>query len=118
MRHKMVLLAATLLTGFTMAFSQAQAPKGEVQGPLAPEPAPTTSCSTLKTMLAGGEAPTLVAPQLQTLYLLAPMALALDATEVQPKALFSRQARTCDWVFTPEVCLGPAFRSLAPPFFG
>jgi len=21
------------------------------------------------------------------------------------------------WVFTPEVCLGPAFRSLAPPAF-
>ncbi|MEQ2009417.1 MAG: hypothetical protein ABMA26_21760 [Limisphaerales bacterium] len=27
----------------------------------------------------------------------------------------SRQAKTRIWVFTPEVCLGPAFRSLAPP---
>lgn len=26
-----------------------------------------------------------------------------------------RQATPRDWVFTPEVCLGPAFRSLAPP---
>jgi hypothetical protein len=82
----------------------------------APAPAPTTSCATLKTMLAGGEAPTLGAPQLHTLYLLAPMALALDATEVRPKTSFSRQARTRDWVFTPEVCLGPAIHSLAPPF--
>lgn len=81
----------------------------------APDPAPTASCSTLKTMLAGGEAPTLVAPQLHTLYLLAPMTLSLDAIEAQPKATISRQVRTRDWVFTPKVCLGPAFRSLAPP---
>jgi hypothetical protein len=81
----------------------------------APAPVPTASCSTLKTMLAGGDAPTLVAPQLHTLYLLAPVALALDATETQPDASFSRQAWTGDWVFTPLVCLGPAFRSLAPP---
>ncbi len=84
----------------------------------APAPAPTASCSTLKTMLAGGDAPTLAAPQLQTLSLLAPMTLALDATEVQPKAPFSRQVWTRGRVFTPEVRLGPAFRSLAPPFIG
>jgi hypothetical protein len=28
----------------------------------------------------------------------------------------SRQPPDAKWVFTPEVCLGPAFRSLAPPF--
>ena len=27
----------------------------------------------------------------------------------------SRQPKDGDWVFTPEVCLGPAHRSLAPP---
>ena len=27
----------------------------------------------------------------------------------------NRQAKPRDWVFTPEVCLGPAHRSLAPP---
>jgi hypothetical protein len=78
-------------------------------------PSPTATCSTLKTMLAGGDAPTLVAPQLHTLYLLAPISLALNATEIQPDAPFSRQARTRDWVFTPEVCTGPANRSHAPP---
>jgi hypothetical protein len=81
-------------------------------------PTPTAACSTLKTMLAGDDAPPLVAPQLHTLYLLAPTTLALDATEVQPKASFSRQFWTRDLLFTPEVCLGPAFRSLAPPFVG
>jgi hypothetical protein len=50
--------------------------------------------------------------------LLAPLSLALDATEGQPEAAFFRQSGTHDWVFTPEVCLGPAFRSLAPPFLG
>lgn len=89
--------------------------KSHHDGHEAPAPVPTASCSTLKTMLAGGDAPTLVAPQLHTLYLLAPVALALDATETQPDASFSRQAWTGDWVFTPLECLGPAFRSLAPP---
>ncbi len=27
----------------------------------------------------------------------------------------SRQPKPCDWVFVPGVCLGPAFRSHAPP---
>ncbi len=81
-------------------------------------PSPTAACSTLKTMLAGGDAPALTAFQAHTLYLLSPVVLALDATEVQPKASLSRQVRTRDWVFTPEVCLGPAFRSLAPPSLG
>jgi hypothetical protein len=31
------------------------------------------------------------------------------------EAVLSRQSRSREWVFTPEVCLGPAFRSLAPP---
>lgn len=83
-----------------------------------PAPTPTTTCSTLKTMLAGADAPTVIVPQYHTLYLLAPVFLALDATEAQPKAVFFRQSWTRDWAFTPEVCLGPAFRSLAPPFLG
>lgn len=92
--------------------------KSHHNGHDAPAPVPTASCSTLKTMLAGGDAPTLVAPQLHTHYLLAPMTLALDASKVQPMAPFSCHIRTRDRVFTPEMCLGPAFRSLAPPFIG
>jgi hypothetical protein len=69
-------------------------------------------------MLAAGAAPTLAAPQLHTLYPLPEASLALDATETQPEVSFSRQSWTRDWVFTPVVCLGPAFRSLAPPAVG
>ena len=94
---------------------QTTASHDDHDGPAPSTPAATTTCSTLKTMLAGADAPPLVAPQLHTLYLLAPIALALDATETQPDASFFRQAGTGDWVFTPLVCLGPAFRSLAPP---
>ena len=43
----------------------------------------------------------------------------LPETQVKSPALSenpsNRQAQGRDWVFTPEVCLGPAFRSLAPP---
>lgn len=36
----------------------------------------------------------------------------------EPESIPPRQASPRDWVFTPEVCLGPAFRSLAPPSLG
>lgn len=32
-----------------------------------------------------------------------------------PQCHLLRQVKHCEWVFTPEVCLGPALRSLAPP---
>jgi hypothetical protein len=92
--------------------------KSNHEGHNAPAPAPTTTCSTLKTMLAGGDTPTLIAPQLHTLYLLTPVTLSLHAIATGPAAVIFRQARSADWVFTPVVCLGPAFRSLAPPFVG
>jgi hypothetical protein len=34
-----------------------------------------------------------------------------------PSSETLRRAKPRDWVFTPEVCLGPAFHSLAPPAF-
>lgn len=74
-----------------------------------------TACSTLQNLLNGNGALTLIVPDFHALYTLAPLALALDSTAIQPEARISRAARPRDWVFTPEVCLGPAFRSLAPP---
>lgn len=67
-------------------------------------------------MLTGSDTPTLPNFQAHTLYLLSP--LALDEAEIQPQAAFALQVRSPERVFTPEVCLGPAFRSLAPPFIG
>jgi len=95
------------------------APKPVMGGSCCPKPhAPSEGavCVTLKSALVGSTATTLVQPDFQLLYTLAP--LTLDVTALEPTASFFRQAKTRDWVFMPAVCLGPAFRSLAPPFVG
>jgi len=95
------------------------APKPVVGGSCCPKPHSSSGgavCVTLKSALVGCTATTLVQPDFQLLYTTAP--LALDVKAVEPTSSFSRQAKARDWVFTPEVCLGPAFRSLAPPFVG
>jgi hypothetical protein len=76
---------------------------------------PTFACIVLKSALTSGSVPALVHPELSLLYALPPFGLALDATVTASAVSFSRQGRRLDWVFTPEVSLGPAFRSLAPP---
>lgn len=40
---------------------------------------------------------------------------ALEHAFAAPPSETLRRAKPREWVFTPEVCLGPAFRSLAPP---
>ena len=77
--------------------------------------ATTASCLTLKTVLVNSGSLALVQPLFPVLYTLAPFALELDATATQPAAPLTRHAWRDDWVFTPEVSLGPAFRSHAPP---
>jgi hypothetical protein len=74
-----------------------------------------STCLTLKSALSNMNAPVYVHPEFSMLYTLAPLAFALDSTVTEPTTLVFRQARPNEWVFTPEVCLGPAFRSLAPP---
>lgn len=74
-------------------------------------------CLSLKSTALADNTFTLVLPtsallcSLNTLTL-APNAAAADAAA--PSEFF-RQHKRQDWVSTPEVCLGPAFRSLAPP---
>ena len=58
----------------------------------------------------------LIVPESFVLYLLSPCVPALDLTATEATATVSRQTDVREWVFTPEVSLGPAFRSLAPPF--
>lgn len=94
----------------------AQACHGQGESSSPPVPSPTATCFTLKNLLTSGGALTLVVPDFFVLYLLTPLALALDVTATEPEAAFARQANHRDWVLTPEVSLGPAFRSLAPPF--
>lgn len=93
----------------------AKALHDEPHSPAPSDPAPSVSCATLKVLVAGGDAYTLGTPVLQPVHFLAPSSLALSAPETELDAAFRRQAKTRDWVFTPEMCLGPAFRSLAPP---
>lgn len=72
-------------------------------------------CSVIKTALLGGPAAELIPPTVSVLYTLPLVALALGSQLDQPTTSVFRQARLRDWVFTPEVYLGPAFRSHAPP---
>ena len=43
------------------------------------------------------------------------LSLAQTLTFVHPEVPVLRQPPSREWVFTPKVCLGPAFRSHAPP---
>jgi hypothetical protein len=75
----------------------------------------STVCVTLKSALHDLAAPSAAAPSAPLLYLLVawmdtPAAPALSAAQN-----FLRQQCSRDRLRTPEVCLGPAFRSHAPP---
>ena len=80
-----------------------------------PERSADASCDTLNSALTGHATALLVAPEFPLLYTLAPTALTSDATALEPTASFSRQADRRDRLLMPEVFLGAAFRSLAPP---
>lgn len=73
------------------------------------------SCATLKSALSGNTTPLLIAPELSLIYTLAPIAFTFDATTIKLAASFSRQIDRQNSLFTPEVCLGSALHSLAPP---
>ena len=72
-----------------------------------------SSCLTLKNALLASHTWLAFHPASQPIYTLPGFALTLDTT-LSSRWIF-RQAKTPDWVLTPEVCLGPAFHSLAPP---
>jgi len=54
-------------------------------------------------------------PNLLPLWTLSPLLGWQISALPDPGSSVFREAIFRDWVFTPEVCLGPAFRSLAPP---
>lgn len=74
-----------------------------------------SACLSLKSAFQSNNASTPVQPEFHPLYKLASIVYSLTATALEPASSFSRQAQPRNWAFTPEVCLGPAFRSLAPP---
>lgn len=75
-------------------------------------------CATLKSALVDNDPSGTTQPNLSPLYTLALFSIVLETTASAPSAPIFRPAEKHDWVFTPEVCLGPAFRSLAPPALG
>jgi hypothetical protein len=85
------------------------------------EDAPTQSpsgmspCSTLQNLFASNSTLTLSVPDFPALYVLAPLAPSLDTTAIEASAPNSRPAQMRKWAVTPEVYLGPAIHSLAPP---
>ncbi len=74
-------------------------------------------CSTLMATAQITTPLVIAKPVLQPLNFLCPVLQARDPMLVAPEAKPLRRAKPRDWVFTPVVCLGPAFRSLAPPVF-
>lgn len=72
-------------------------------------------CVSLKSTALADNTFTLVHPASALLYTLSPSTVAPNATIANPPAPFFRQSRWPDWALTPEVSLGLAFRSLAPP---
>jgi hypothetical protein len=71
-------------------------------------------CLSVKSLLYSDTGVSHFKPVFQSLYALPsePGSLQTETRAVTPAF---RQAKPADFVFTPEVCLGPAFRSLAPP---
>jgi len=94
--------------------SQSHHDDGDSPAPAHDDSSTTAACLTLKYALVSGSSPMLVPTELHVLYTVPP--LALDVSAAEPASLHSRHAKSRDWVFTPEVCLGPALRSHAPPF--
>jgi len=97
-----------------LAPSQSHHDDGDSPAPAHDDSSTTDTCLTLKSALVSDAGPTLVPSELHVLYTLAP--LVFDVTAAEPASLHSRQTKPRDWVFTPEVCLGPALRGHAPPF--
>ena len=95
--------------------SQGHHEDGDSSGPAHQDSSASAACSTLKSALVGSSSAALVQPDFHLLYALAPLALTLNVTVMEPTADLFRQAQAREWVFTPEVCLGPAHRSHAPP---
>lgn len=74
-------------------------------------------CLTLKTALVSADAPAIVPPA-HLLSVFASIAVALDSLAEPANDANTRQPKRPERVNTLEVCLGLAYRSLAPPFFG
>jgi hypothetical protein len=82
--------------------------------PCDPQECNNSFCDSLKAVANTGWQASLIHHTLALAYSLAP--IFRDKVLIAPQSsVHFREATERKWVFTPEVCLGPAFRSLAPP---
>ena len=72
-------------------------------------------CSSLKAAYFSAGQSFELKPQLVCVGLFSSLFLLPESFTDSSKSVSIRQFKRAIWVFTPEVCLGPAFRSLAPP---
>ena len=80
------------------------------------DPTPASSfCFTIKSLSFHVDSVLVNAPNAPALIEPALAALHAAGSDLVASAQFLRQSRPLDFVFTPEVSLGPAFRSHAPP---
>jgi hypothetical protein len=76
---------------------------------------PPGTCAALMNVLATSDSFVVAAPDFPIVDFLAPILLSLEATTLPATAAAAREAWPSNWLLTPEVSLGPAYRSLAPP---
>ena len=95
------------------ALAQASANEGGSCCPSRHKPAAGLTCVTMKSVLTGGHSTALVQPDLPLLYSLTSYAFSAMPTGTAPA--LARQSEARDSFLKPEVFLGPAHRSHAPP---
>jgi hypothetical protein len=72
-------------------------------------------CSTIQALVVTPTPIVIAKPVTQPALLISLLSVAREHALTAPACGEFRRARSRDWVFTPEVCLGPALHSLAPP---
>jgi hypothetical protein len=72
-------------------------------------------CSTVQALVVSPMPIVIAKPVTTPVLLISLLCAAREHALTTPATETFRQARSRDWVFTPEVCLGPALHSLAPP---
>jgi hypothetical protein len=82
--------------------------------PSSPQPCSNSLCDSLKSITQTSFQANPMRPDFALAYVFAWTA-PLETLTLPRLSSHFREAPEPKWVFTPEVCLGPAFRSLAPP---
>ena len=72
-------------------------------------------CANIQALIVTSAPMVIVRPVSQPAFNISHLCAALDHALTTPSTEALRQSKTHDCVLTPEVCLGPAHRSLAPP---